>query len=94
MSHVPERNCTNCYYNTFKKCLRGPNGELLDPRDVDQDQHGCDEYDHCSGWKPPKYTPAGKAVREYAEANGTPVYEAEYKEVEPEDLKGLPNWLR
>jgi len=46
-----EENCCNCFYHTFKKCLRGENGELLDSRTVNQEAIGCDEYDHCSGWK-------------------------------------------
>lgn len=42
-------NCTQCKYHTFKKCLKGPNGEILSSREVEQ-ENGCDEYDFCSGF--------------------------------------------
>ena len=44
-------NCTQCKYHTFKKCLKGSNGEMLEPREVEQENIGCDEYDCCSGWE-------------------------------------------
>ena len=46
---IREQNCSNCFFQTFRKCLRGEDGQLLDPREVDQIE-GCDEYDFCSGW--------------------------------------------
>ncbi|RLC17906.1 MAG: hypothetical protein DRI57_09160 [Deltaproteobacteria bacterium] len=45
-----EKSCKNCLYGDFKKCLRGPSGEILDNRNVNQEGLGCDEYDSCSKW--------------------------------------------
>ena len=46
-----KKNCQNCFYGSFRKCLKGSNGVLLDDREVDQEGLGHDEYDCCSGWQ-------------------------------------------
>jgi len=51
MTTVYEKNCLNCKYSSFRKCLKGPNGEILDPREVDQEE-GIDEYNRCIGHIP------------------------------------------
>lgn len=42
-----EKNCKNCKFGAFRKCLRGSNGEILDPSTVEPEEEGCDEYDTC-----------------------------------------------
>ena len=51
-----EKNCCNCNFGGFHKCLRGENGELLRDRDVSQES-GYDEYDYCTDWARPEVKP-------------------------------------
>lgn len=44
------RNCKNCKFGHFNKCLRGGSGELLDYDQVAQSPGQHDEYDSCCAW--------------------------------------------
>ena len=44
-----EKSCFTCRFSGFRKCFRGPNGEMLKDIDVPQEED-IDEYNSCSGW--------------------------------------------